>query len=172
MTNIKIKPAADSDAETLAELGRQTFIETFAKDNSEADMQLFLAETFSQDKQLEEIKDSARVIEIAWFGDQAAGYLHLKKNSVHPTVSGVNPIEISRLYVDSRWHGKGVGASLMDRCISVARAGGFKTLWLGVWENNFRAQAFYKKYGFTAVGQHIFRLGKDEQVDLIMVLAL
>ncbi len=165
----QIRTASHSDAQTLSELGRNTFIETFASDNSQEDVDLYVRKTFSAEKQLKEIQDRDRMIEIAWIGDQAAGYLHLLKGTPDPCVTGASPMEILRLYVDSRWHGKGVGAELMNKCIQLAAAGKFETLWLGVWENNFRAQAFYKKYGFEAVGQHIFRLGMDDQVDLIMV---
>jgi ribosomal protein S18 acetylase RimI-like enzyme len=52
--------------------------------------------------------------------------------------------------------------------MQLAAAKGFQTIWLGVWERNLRAQTFYKKYGFAVVGQHIFKLGNDEQIDLIM----
>ncbi len=56
----------------------------------------------------------------------------------------------------------------MDKAVEIARAEGYDTMWLGVWERNFKAQAFYVKSGFTQVGQHVFRLGTDDQTDLIM----
>lgn len=165
---IKIKKATESDAETLTELGRTTFIETFAKDNRKEDMDLYVVETFAPDKQLKELLDPNRRIEIAWDGNQAAGFLHLIESDPDPSVTGPKPIEILRLYVDSRWQGKGLGAALMERSLQIAREERFNTIWLGVWERNFRAQAFYKKYGFATVGKHIFRLGTDDQTDLIM----
>ncbi|MFL5814064.1 MAG: GNAT family N-acetyltransferase [Bdellovibrionia bacterium] len=169
---IEIRRALESDAQILTELGRTTFVDTFAKDNSQEDMDLYLAETFGVDKQLKEIRDPNRYIAIAWEGNVAAGFFHLAKSAPDPSVAGPHPVEILRLYVDSRWHGKGVGAALMERCIQLAREEGFQTLWLGVWERNFRAQAFYGKYGFTTVGKHVFRLGTDDQTDLIMVRSI
>lgn len=168
MTMLQINPALESDAEILANLGRTTFIETFAKDNSQEDMDLYLAKTFGAGVQLREIRDPNRFIEIAWSEDQPAGYLHLLKGEPDPSVTGAKPVELLRLYVDSRWHGKGAGGALMERTLQLAREKGFQTIWLGVWERNFRAQAFYKKHGFAVVGQHIFRLGHDEQTDFIM----
>ena len=82
---------------------------------------------------------------------------------------GFRPVELLRFYVESKWHGLGVGQALMERCLALAREEGYQTLWLGVWEHNERALAFYKKYCFVAVGQHRFQLGHDEQVDLILV---
>lgn len=168
----KIERASEADAQTLTDLGRATFIETFAKDNSQADMDIYLAATFSAEKQLAEIRDPNRFIEIAWIENEPAGFLHLLKGKPDPAVAGEKPLEVLRLYVDSRWHGKGAGVALINRCLEIARDNGFKTLWLGVWEKNFRAQAFYKKFGFEVVGQHVFTLGTDDQLDLIMARTL
>lgn len=166
---ILLKRATAADATTLTELGKSTFSETFAKDNRPEDMALYLTQTFSVERQRAEIQDPLRKIEIAWVGDSPAGYLHLLIGAADPSVTGPKSIEILRLYVDSQWHGKGVGAALMDRAIALAREEGFQTLWLGVWERNFRAQAFYRKFGFNVVGSHGFRLGTDDQTDLILM---
>jgi len=169
---IEIRRALDSDVNILAELGRTTFIETFAKDNRTEDMELYVAENFGTEKQLQEIRDPRRWIEIAWSGDRAVGFLHLMESVPDPSVIGGKSFEILRLYVDSRWHGKGVGAALMEKSFQIAREKGFDKLWLGVWERNIRAQAFYRKYGFEIVGKHIFRLGTDDQIDFIMARAI
>lgn len=165
---IEIKRASVSDVQILTEIGRKTFVEKFSKDNRKEDMDLYVSETFNFERQLSEIKDPNRFIEIAWIENQPAGFLHLLNGQPEPSVKGAKPIEILRLYADSQWHGKGVGTALMERSIKIAREQGFETIWLGVWEKNARAQAFYKKYGFEAGGQHMFRLGTDEQIDIIM----
>jgi ribosomal protein S18 acetylase RimI-like enzyme len=165
---MEIKTASIADAEVLAELGKKTFIDTFAKDNRPEDMALYVSQTFGTDKQLAEILDTKRLISIAWVGSIAAGYYHLLDGAPDPSVSGENPIEVLRLYVDSNWHSKGIGPALMSDCIKVAGNKGYKTIWLGVWEKNLKAQAFYQKYSFEQVGTHIFTLGTDDQVDIIM----
>jgi len=165
---VEFKRATISDVQILTDLGCRTFIETFSKDNSKEDMDLYVAETFNSKKQLSEIQDPKRYIEIACTKNEASGFLHLFDGPVDVAVTGNKPIEILRLYVDSKWHGKGIGPALMDRSLQIAKDQGFQTIWLGVWELNLRAQAFYKKYGFQVVGQHIFKLGNDEQIDLIM----
>jgi diamine N-acetyltransferase len=169
---VEIRMATEADAQLLAELGSSTFEETFSKDNRREDMELYTTKTFSAEKQLKEIIDPNRRIAIAWIGNNAAGFVHLLKGDSDLSVKGANPIEILRLYVSVRWHGQGVGAALMDRSIQIARDEGFQTLWLGVWERNFKAQSFYRKYGFVTVGQHVFRLGTDDQIDLIMSRAI
>jgi diamine N-acetyltransferase len=169
---IEIKPAGIPDASLLAELGRKTFVDTFAKDNRPEDMALYIEQTFGVERQLEEIQDPRRRIAIAWIGTTAVGFYHLLLGPPDPAVKGAKPIEILRLYVDSKWHGKGVAAALMERCIEVGRREGFATIWLGVWERNFRAQAFYRKFSFEVVGAHGFTLGTDKQTDLVMARAI
>ena len=165
---IEIRQALESDSETLTNLGRSTFIETFAKDNTKEDMDLYLAATFGVSKQLSEIRDPNRRIDIAWIENRAVGFLHLLKGEPDPVVKGPQPIELLLLYVDSKWHGKGIGPALMEHALLLAKEEKCQTLWLGVWEHNIRAQKFYLKYGFQTVGTHLFRVGTDDQLDLIM----
>jgi len=76
--------------------------------------------------------------------------------------------EVVRLYVSRVWLGRGVGEALMRACIEEGRKGGHKTIWLGVWEQNPRARAFYRKWDFLEVGRHLFQLGSDPQIDILM----
>ncbi|MEO5971159.1 MAG: GNAT family N-acetyltransferase [Bdellovibrionia bacterium] len=165
---IQIRTATDSDAQPLADLARTTFVDTFGKHNTAQDMSLYVFETYGADKQLQEIRDPNRRIEIAWSGNLATGFFHLVRSAPHASVLGPKPIELLRLYVSASWHGKGVGSALTERAIQIAHEEGFETLWLGVWEQNLRAQAFYAKYQFSRVGEKIFRLGKDDQIDFVM----
>ena len=87
-------------------------------------------------------------------------------------VTGPEPIELWRFYVDREWHGRGIAQALMDRVKAAARERGAKTLWLGVWERNDRARAFYAKCGFADAGEHIFLFGTDPQTDRVMVTTL
>jgi ribosomal protein S18 acetylase RimI-like enzyme len=87
-------------------------------------------------------------------------------------VSGADPIELLRFYVDRRWHGQGVAGALMKETLAQARALGRRTVYLAVWERNARAIAFYRKAGFREVGAQPFHLGKDVQTDRVMVREL
>jgi ribosomal protein S18 acetylase RimI-like enzyme len=82
-------------------------------------------------------------------------------------VKGERPLELARIYVLREWHGRGIAAALMRHCLEEAQHQGARTLWLGVWEQNHRAQAFYRKYGFEDVGWHLFHIGKDPQRDRV-----
>lgn len=169
---VVIKVAQVSDAEILSNLARKTFIQTFADLNKASDMDDYLGKTFSTEKQLIEIQDSKRTIAMAWHKDEAIGFYQLFNGIPDTAVTGLQPIEMLRLYVDLKWHGKAVAKLLMDHAIEQARGQGFHTMWLGVWEKNFKAQAFYRKYSFKVIGSHIFTLGTDDQVDLILSCSL
>ncbi|MDQ1638276.1 MAG: diamine N-acetyltransferase [Pyrinomonadaceae bacterium] len=156
------------DAALLAELGARTFSETFAPDNSPADMAAYLATAFSPSQQTSELADRETLFLIAESDGIAIGYAMLRSGNVLENVTGKNPIELVRLYVSQDRLGSGVGAALMQACIREASRRGHKTLWLGVWEHNARAQAFYRKWNFTEIGTHVFHLGDDPQTDILM----
>jgi ribosomal protein S18 acetylase RimI-like enzyme len=156
----------------LAELGARTFSETFAPDNSASDMAAYLASAFSPAQQAAELADSSSLFLIVEKDGDALGYAMLRSGNVLESVTGDKPIEVVRLYVSHASLGSGVGAALMQACIDEARRRGYKTLWLGVWEHNARAQAFYRKWNFTEIGTHIFQLGDDPQTDILMQRAV
>ncbi|MBA3712169.1 MAG: GNAT family N-acetyltransferase [Pyrinomonadaceae bacterium] len=170
--NLKSKPtirrANSDDADLLAELGARTFFETFAADNTPEDMAAYLASSFSPAHQAAELADALSTFLIAEIGGVAAGYARLHAGDALEGVEGEKPIELVRLYVSKEWLGRGVGEALMRACIDEARRAGHQTLWLGVWERNGRAQAFYRKWDFREVGEHVFQLGADWQTDILM----
>lgn len=165
---VNIRRASTEDAELLAQLGARTFAETFAEDNSPEDMAAYMADSFSPERLTEELTDPLSVFFIAEVEGRAAGYAKLHPGEAPEGVDGQKPIELVRLYVAQAWLGRGVGPALMRRCIDEARGKGFQTIWLGVWERNRRAQAFYRKWDFHEVGEHIFQLGSDPQRDILM----
>lgn len=165
---ISIRRVGLEEAKTLTDFSRRTFYDTFASQNDPENMKLYLDSVFTLEKQQAEILDPSREIYLAWKGSVPVGYIHFLEGSVDEGVSADRPIEILRFYVDRPWQGTGVAHSLMEFALRLSHAKQYRTLWLGVWEKNFKAQAFYKKWQFRTVGSHIFQLGKDPQVDLIM----
>jgi diamine N-acetyltransferase len=174
---IRVRPAAVDDAPELSRLGAATFRETFEQENAPEDMAAYLAEAFTPQRQASEIADPNGIVLLAEaFGDAGGpdlvGYAHLVPGPVPETVPGPDPLELKRLYVARAWHGRRVAQALMDAAIESARASGAQTLWLGVWERNPRAVAFYAKYGFVRVGEHTFTLGTDAQTDWVLARPL
>jgi GNAT superfamily N-acetyltransferase len=163
-----IRHAGIDDACLLAELGARTFNETFADDNSAENMAAYLAEAFGQTQLIAELADEQSTFFIAEVDGIAVGYAKLHPGDAPEEVKGEKPLELVRLYVSQEWLGRNIGAALMRYCVDEASRQGCRTLWLGVWERNHRARAFYRKWDFLEVGTHIFQLGDDAQTDILM----
>lgn len=165
-----IRAASADDAERLSEFAERVFDEAFGPQNDEGDMASYLNEAFSPEIQRAEITSPGAIVLIDEDPSSGAisGYLHITPSETPACVSGPAVLELKRLYVDAPLHGRGVGKRLLDEGIAKARAAGARTLWLGVWEKNDKAQAFYAREGFTRVGEQPFVLGSDTQTDWIL----
>ncbi|MFL6227613.1 MAG: GNAT family N-acetyltransferase [Pyrinomonadaceae bacterium] len=171
-SNTSIRRAVAADAGLLAKLGARTFRDTFADGTKLADMDAYLSAAFGEEVQAAELADAASIFFVAETDGAASGYAKLYAGEAEACVAGRQPVELARLYIGREWFGRGVGAALMSACFAEARRAGYQTMWLGVWEHNARAQAFYRKWEFRTVGEHVFPVGSDPQIDLIMERAL
>ena len=165
---VSIRRASLHDNHLLAALGAQTFYDAFAAENTPENMAAYLAASFNPEKQAAELADPLSTFLIAEVENEAVGYTSLKEVTPPPGVTGPKPVEIERVYARTDWIGYGIGSALMSACIEEAGNQGFETVWLGVWEYNQRALAFYKKWGFVQAGTQVFRLGDDLQTDLVL----
>ncbi len=170
MQEIKIRRADLKDAEMLAELSRQTFRDAFHDNpkNAPEDMAVYMNSAFNLSQIRAELTEPKAIFLIAEIENEAVGYAKLLIDTREPEIEAEKPIELARLYSKQDFLGKGVGAKLMSKCFEFARQNGFDAMWLGVWEFNPRAQTFYRKHGFYEVGKHIFQLGSDAQIDVLM----
>jgi len=170
MHSISIQPVGLEQLEQLQQIGRQTFFETFAASNSEANMRQYLQESFALEKLHVEVENPATRFYFAQQGEAVIGYLKLNFGTAQTELKDDKALEIERIYVLKAFHGKNVGQMLYDKSIEVARQAGAVYVWLGVWEENQRAIRFYEKNGFVPFDKHIFKLGDDEQTDIMMRL--
>ena len=172
MKNITVQKVTLNDIDQLQEIGRQTFYETFAGSNTEDDMQKYLDESFSESKLTAELTDLNSEFYFAILDDKVIGYLKVNFGQSQTELKDDKALEIERIYVPKEFHGKKVGQILYDKAIQVARQKNADYVWLGVWEENPRAISFYKKNGFVEFDKHIFKLGNDEQTDIMMKLKI
>lgn len=168
MEQINISAATLADTAVLQRIGRETFFETFAAENTEADMQAYLEANFSENKVKNELSNPASLFFIAWEDEDPVGYLKVNAGDAQTEQQDSTALEIERIYVKSSHHGKKVGQLLYEKALEVAAGRGSTYIWLGVWEENPRAIRFYEKNGFVAFDQHIFKMGDDEQTDILM----
>lgn len=171
-STLSIRMATAADAEMLTELAWRTFHDAFAPVNSPENMEAYMSENFTLQKFSAQITDPRADFLIAEIEAAPVAFAKLYDGHVPDCVGGVAPIELERFYVDRQFHGQGIAQTLMQACFDRAGQSGHGTIYLGVWENNHRAIAFYRKCGFDVVGSHAFQLGDEAQNDLLMEIRL
>jgi ribosomal protein S18 acetylase RimI-like enzyme len=172
MDTIEIKKISLKEIDQLQKIGRQTFQETFSESNSEENMKSYLEEGFSNEKLSAELNDENSEFYFAVLDNKVIGYLKINFGDSQTELKDNKALEIERIYVSKEFHGKSVGQLLYDKAIEIAKQKNSEYVWLGVWEENQRAINFYKKNGFVEFDKHIFKLGNDEQTDIMMKLKL
>jgi diamine N-acetyltransferase len=172
MDKIEINKIEIRDIEQLQIIGKQTFFETFADQNTKENMQKYLEEGFTIDKLTTDLVNPSSEFYFAKLDNKVIGYLKINFGLAQTELKDKNTLEIERIYVLKEFHGKRVGQILYDVAFDIAKRTNADYLWLGVWEKNPRAISFYKKNGFIEFDKHIFKLGDDEQTDIMMKLKL
>lgn len=169
-----IRLAAVEDAERLAPLAIKIFNDTFAADplNQPEDMKTYIEEAFTLEQIRDELADSNTITFLVETDSEMIGFAKLYEHSKENCVSDLDPIELQRFYISREYHGFGAAQKLMNECLSASKVKNYRTIWLGVWEYNYRAHRFYEKIGFQKVGTHIFQLGSDPQTDWVMEMKL
>jgi len=157
-----------ADAARLAAFATKAFVHTYADHNTPEDMQDYLAASYGVGHQARELSDPGMITVLAEANGEIVGYSQVRRKETPACVTQEAPAEIYRFYVDAAAHGKGVAKPLMEQSLAAARDLGAKHIWLGVWEKNARAIAFYRKSGFHEIGSQFFQLGSDRQRDLVV----
>ncbi len=168
MGSIQIRRLTVEDATLLQQIGRTTFEQTFSSSNSKENMEKYLEEGFSLTKLQAEIDDPNAEFYFAMQDNSIIGYLKLNIGQSQTEIKNDNALEIERIYVLKEFHGQNIGQRLFEKALERANAQNVDFIWLGVWEENRRAIQFYTKNGFVAFDKHIFKLGDEEQTDIMM----
>jgi ribosomal protein S18 acetylase RimI-like enzyme len=163
-----IRLATSEDAELIARISQETFIHSFAAFNTPENMNKFMEGQFSRENLMAEVTAPGSTFLLAFTDAVIAGYVRLREAPNPPALGNKRTIEIARIYMAAHSIGKGVGSLLMQECIQIAKDSKIETIWLGVWEHNPRAIAFYERVGFEKFSEHVFMLGDDPQTDWLM----
>ncbi|MFN7931334.1 MAG: GNAT family N-acetyltransferase [Blastocatellia bacterium] len=166
------RAATVADAEQLAEVATSTFHQAFDGSTRQENVDEYIQAAFNPAQLAAELAEANSTYVLVESAGRAIGYCKLYAGEVPECVGDDGALEISRLYVRQEFWAQKVGAALMQWAMDEARRKGCETIFLGVWEHNERAKAFYHRWGFARVGEHIFQMGDDPQTDWWMARKL
>jgi diamine N-acetyltransferase len=170
--SLYLKKVTDNEVLQLQSIGLKTFTETFSKINTKENMDKYLSEKFSLEQLISEINNQFSEFYFALLENKIVGYLKINFGLSQTEVKDDKSLEIERIYVLNEFHSNKIGQFLFEKALQIAQNKNKDYIWLGVWEENYKALNFYKKNGFLEFDKHIFRLGNDEQTDLLLKLNL
>ena len=167
-----IRECRIGDLDILKQLSEATFVETFSEGNSKEDMEAYLEQNFNEARLTEELGNPSSLFFLVLLHGSPAAYMKVNFDAAQTEDGYGNTLEIQRIYVLNKFKSLRIGSRLVQKAISVAESRKLCSIWLGVWEKNFKAIEFYKKQGFVQFDSHIFKLGDDLQTDLLMKLPM
>lgn len=165
---VKITKCSREDLQILQKISIDTFHDTFKDQNTPENMQAYLAKAFHSEQLERELANPSSDIYFVYFNDEVAGYLKVNVNDAQSEKMGEEFLEIERIYIRNQFQNHGLGKHLLNKAIEIAINKNKSKVWLGVWEKNRKAIAFYNKMGFIQTGAHTFYMGDEEQTDFIM----
>ncbi|TWT06383.1 GNAT family N-acetyltransferase [Planococcus sp. CPCC 101016] len=169
---IMMKKCTLEDVSNLQTISTETFRETFQEQNSPEHLNAYLERAYNLDQLIQEIANPSSQFYLVYLDEELAGYLKVNTDEAQSETMDDDSLEVERIYVKKKFQKHGLGKHLMNKAMEIALEQQKKKIWLGVWEDNENAIAFYQKKGFVQTGSHSFFMGDDEQVDLIMTKTL
>ncbi|MGG4217891.1 GNAT family N-acetyltransferase [Paenibacillus jamilae] len=170
--NAKLIKCSHADLQILQEISIETFNDTFKEQNSPENMQAYLERAFNSTQLEKELSNASSEIFFIYFNEELAGYLKVNINDAQSEKMGDESLEVERIYIKNKFQKLGLGKYLLNKAMEIALGHNKKKVWLGVWEKNENALAFYEKMGFVQTGAHSFYMGDEEQIDFIMTKTL
>ncbi|MGM0829111.1 MAG: GNAT family N-acetyltransferase [Bacillota bacterium] len=169
---IMMKKCNLEDVRNLQTISTETFRETFQEQNSPEHLNAYIERAYNLDQLEQELANPSSQFFFVYFNQELAGYLKVNTDEAQSETMDGDSLEVERIYVKKKFQKHGLGKHLMNKAMEIAQEQKKKKIWLGVWEDNENAIAFYQKKGFVQTGSHSFFMGDDEQVDLIMTKTL
>ena len=166
----QISKVSLAEITALLEISKNTFVTFFKEFNSEQNLNEYLHKAFTIEKFNTELTNPNSIFYFAKYKNENVGYLKVNFADAQTELKDKTSLEIERIYVINTFIGKGIGQLLLKKSIEIAKKNSLKYIWLGVWENNFKAIQFYEKQNFVKFDQHIFKMGNDDQIDYLMKL--
>jgi len=165
---MKLRKVGITDLEKLIEISKVTFWQTFASSNKEENMNEYMKEGFRKEKLSAELNNKNSEFYFAEINNEIVGYIKINFSDAQTEFQDEEALEIERIYVLENFKGRKIGQSMLDKAIYIAKNMQKKYVFLGVWEFNYNAIKFYEKNNFVAFDKHVFRLGDEDQTDILM----
>lgn len=165
---VDIKKLTIEDVVQLREVSIETYFDTFKEVNTLENLNKYFDEAYNIVQLTSEINDPNSEFYFVRVNKQVAGYLKVNINDAQSEPRGKDAFEVERIYIRSVFHRQGLGRKLLTLAMELAKRKEKSIIWLGVWENNFKAQKFYESFGFQHVGEHKFYTGANEETDWIL----
>ena len=165
---MNIRKCSIEDTDLIISIGKETYFDTFQKMNSRETMSKYLEEAFDRTKIKNEIANPDSHFFTISIKNETAAYLKINYAAAQTDINDPDSLEIERIYVRNHFKGRGIGKELIKLSIDKAKEKNCSYVWLGVWEKNEAAIAFYKKTGFSVFATHKFKMGDELQSDLLL----
>ncbi|MCP3944092.1 MAG: GNAT family N-acetyltransferase [Desulfobacteraceae bacterium] len=172
MGKLTVRAVTENDILALQKISKNTFLETFASEESASDIEQYVEESFSVASLSAQVANPGSRFFFSEIENEVVGYLKVNLDSEQTEQRLGQTVEMERLYVLSPYHGDNVGKLLFEKSVEIAKRHNAGSLWLGVWDGNERALGFYHKNGFVEFGKRNFKFGQVEAVNLLMKLKL
>lgn len=165
---IEIKAVTANEITALADITRETFFDTFAKQNTPENMALYAQENLTLERVTKDDNSVGSTFYFALLNGEIAGYLKLNMGEAQTETKLDNALEIERFYVRREFQGQGLGKAMFTFALQQAQSLGCEWMWLGVWDQNQKAIEFYQRQGLQPFASHDFLLGNETQKDVLM----
>jgi diamine N-acetyltransferase len=169
----EVRRASIADIGRLALIGKATFLETFAGILDGDAIVSHCEQEHSGDAYRRYLEEGGTAwLAEAIHGRAPIGFSLLGNTHLPGSVPDGSDIELKRIYTLSRFHGGGIGATLMQYAVEQAKILGRRRVLLGVYAGNARARAFYVKNGFRQIADRRFRVGHREYDDVVLARSI
>lgn len=165
---LRLQKCEIQELDFLVDLSRKTFVDAFKEDNNPEDFENYLDFAFNPDRIADEVLDADSDFYFTYLNKEIVGYFKLNQLQAQTDIKDRDSLELERIYVLNEFQGKQIGKWMLDQVKVLAKNKKKTFVWLGVWEHNVKAIAFYQLYGFEKFGTHPYYIGKDKQTDWLM----
>jgi len=172
MSNVRrlemlIRQGEDRDVENLSALATQVWLHTYATEGISSVISRYVLSEFAPRKFEALLSEESSAVLVAEENGNLVGYARVTAKTRCPVATG-SKIELSTLYVQEPFVGKGVGHALLSQAEQWAKQCANTSIWLTVNSRNGRAISFYVKHGYTKLGITHFELGNEKYENLVL----